>query len=219
MEIKYLGHSCFLINTKTATLVIDPFEEKAVGFPMPKVSADIVLVTHQHPDHNNVEAVGGLPTQAGTPFLISGPGEYEVKDVKIDGLPSYHDSENGKQRGKNTVYQIRAEGMSLLHCGDLGHPLSDKQLEYIGNVDILLVPVGGTYTMGPEEAGSLVSQIEPKIIIPMHYKTHKHDKKSDVLLPLSDFLKVIGGTVQEEKSLKIKRENLPLETEVIVLGG
>lgn len=212
MEIKYLGHSCFLINTKTATLVVDPFDEKAVGFPMPKVSADIVLVTHQHPDHNNTSSVSG------NPFLIGGPGEYEVKDVKIDGIPGYHDSDNGKQRGKNTVYQIRAEGMSILHCGDLGHPLTDKQLEYIGNVDILLVPVGGTYTMGPEEAGSLVSQVEPKIIIPMHYKTSKHNKSFSEVLPLDNFLKEIGGTVREEKSLKIKRENLPLETEVVVLG-
>ncbi len=118
MEIKYLGHSSFLIETKTAKIVIDPFDEKSVGLPFPKVSADIVLVTHQHPDHNNVAAVSG------TPFVISGPGEYEVKNVKVDGLSCFHDADGGKERGKNTVYQIRSEGLSILHCGDLGHQLT-----------------------------------------------------------------------------------------------
>lgn len=212
MEIKYLGHSSFLINTKTATIVIDPFDEKATGFSFPKVSADIVLSTHSHPDHSNISGVSG------NPFIIAGPGEYEVKDVKVDGIPTFHDSQQGKERGKNTVYLIRAEGMSLLHCGDLGHTFSDKQLEYIGAVDILMVPVGGTYTIEPEEAGNLVAQIEPKIVIPMHYKTAKHGKSAEVLLPLDNFLKEIGGTVREEKTLKIKRENLPPEMEVVILG-
>ncbi len=212
MEIKYLGHSSFLIETKTAKIVIDPFDEKAVGLPFPKVSADIVLVTHQHPDHNNVAAV------AGTPFVISGPGEYEVKNVKVDGLSCFHDADGGKERGKNTVYQLRAEGLSILHCGDLGHQLTEAQLEYIGDVHILLVPVGGTFTLGPEEAAKLVGDTDPKIVIPMHYLTEKHGKNLAVLLPVDNFLKEMGGTPHYEKTLKVKRETLPEEMQIFVLG-
>lgn len=212
MEIKYLGHASFLLTTKAAAVVIDPFDPKMVGFAYPKVSADIVLVTHQHPDHNHVAAVGG------NPFVIAGPGEYEVKGVKVDGLSSYHDNEEGKQRGRNTVYLIRAEGLSVLHCGDLGHPLPEEQLEHLGEVHVLLLPVGGFYTLGPEEAAALVAQMEPKIVIPMHYRSEKHGAGFAQVAPLQDFLKEIGGAPRYEKVLKVKRDSLPEETQVVVLG-
>lgn len=211
MEIKYLGHAGFLVSTKSAAVVIDPFDPKMVGFAYPKVSADIVLVTHQHPDHNNVAAVGG------NPFVISGPGEYEVKGIKVDGLASYHDDKNGAERGRNTVYLIRAEGLSLLHGGDLGHPLLEDQLEHLGEVHILLLPVGGFYTIGPEAAAALVAQVEPKIVIPMHYRTEKHGTGFKELVGVDDFLKEMGGTPRYEKTLKVKRESLPEEMEVVVL--
>lgn len=212
MEIKYLGHSSFLISTKTAAVVIDPYDPKMVGFPFPKVSADIVLVTHAHGDHDNVAAVGG------SPFVISGPGEYEVKSVKVDGLSSYHDAKNGAERGKNTVYLVRAEGLSILHCGDLGHPLPESVLEHMGDIHILMVPVGGTYTLGPEEASNLVAQVEPKIVIPMHYRTDKAGATLKELLPLENFLKEMGGEPRYEKTLKVKRESLPEELQIVVLN-
>lgn len=218
MEIKYLGHASFLINTKAkpaggpaVSVVIDPFDPKMVGFPFPKVSADIVLVTHPHHDHDNVAAVGG-------PFVISGPGEYEVKGIKVDGLSSYHDDKKGTERGRNTLYLVRTEGLSLLHCGDLGHPLPEEQLEHLGEVHILLVPVGGFYTLGPEAAAKLVAQVEPKIVIPMHYRTEKHGAGFKELTGVDDFLKEMGGTPRYEKVLKVKRESLPEELQIVVLG-
>lgn len=220
MEIKYLGHASFLINTKAASVVIDPFDPKMVGFPFPKVSAEIVLVTHPHRDHDNVAAVGGPASgRAGSPFVISGPGEYEVRGIKIDGLSSYHDDKNGAERGRNTVYLIRAEGLSLLHCGDLGHPLPEAQLEHLGEIHILLVPVGGFYTLGPENAAGLVAQVEPKIVIPMHYRTERHSAGFTKVAPLQNFLKEMGGPPRYEKTLKVKRESLPEETQVVVLGS
>lgn len=212
MDIKYLGHSCFYISTKNANIVIDPYSEKMTGFSMPKVEADIVLVSHKHEDHNAVSSVSG------SPFVISGAGEYEVREVKVDGLETYHDSKKGAERGRNTLYQIRVEGLSIVHCGDLGHLLSDSQVEYMGVVNILMVPVGGVYTIGAEEAGKLIAQLEPNIVIPMHYKTGKHGKDFSDVAPLEEFLKTIGGEPRTEKVLKIKRETLPEEQQVVVLG-
>lgn len=213
MYISWLGHSCFKIEAKTngesITVVIDPYED-SVGLKLPRVKADIVLVTHEHFDHNAVESLKGEPT------VIRGAGEYEVKKVVVYGVPTYHDSSNGSERGTNTCYRIDAEDLSVVHLGDLGHPLTNDQLELLEDVDILLIPVGGTYTIDAKQAGQIVSQIEPRIVIPMHYAVPGLKFELD---PVEKFLKEMGAQKAEViDKLKITKKELMTEgTKVIVL--
>lgn len=212
MEIAYLGHSSFKIRPKNVTLVTDPFNSESVGLPFPKVEADIVTVSHNHEDHNQTGQVGG------NPFIISGPGEYEVKEVLIFGLASFHDSSRGSARGKNTIYLIEAEGMRLCHLGDLGHKLDAEQLEEINGVDVLFLPVGGVYTLDPAEASAVVSQIEPKIVIPMHFQVKGlNPAVYGKLATAEDFLKEMGEKAEILSKLVINREKLPEERQIIIL--
>lgn len=191
--------------------MIDPFEEKT-GLKVPSFSADILLITHDHYDHNNASAVKG------NPFLINGPGEYEVKGVFIQGIPSFHDDVQGKERGANTVYVIETENMRFCHMGDFGqNQLTDEQLEQIGKVDILMVPVGGNYTINSSEAQKVVGQIEPKIVIPMHYQLPKLSIDLD---GVEKFLKAMGkNSIEPQDKLTIKNSALPKEkeTEIVIL--
>lgn len=214
-KIMWAGQSCFNISVSnsrdhTADIVIDPFDEK-IGLKVPNFSADILLVSHQHYDHNNTKAVKG------TPFFIEGPGEYEVKGVFIQGISSFHDNKEGKERGFNTIYTIEAEGLRFCHLGDLGQSqLTDEQLEKIGNVDVLMIPVGGTYTIDSAEAQKIISQIEPRIVIPMHYELPKLKIKLD---GVGKFLKAMGKTsVASQDKFVIKSSNLPKDgIEIVVL--
>jgi len=218
MTIRYLGCSSFLIKTKEGTVLIDPFNPDAVGLPFPKVSADIVLVTHDHPDHNNVDAVKAVPGGREEPFVIHGPGEYELSGIKVWGFSCYHDKKRGSERGKNTVYLLEAEGLMLCHLGDLGEPLDEQLAEEVGNPDILFVPTGGVYTIDHEEAAQLVGRLEPKIVVPMHYKIEGMGEIFKELSGVSEFLEemgVAGATPQGE--LKVAVATLPEETEVVVL--
>jgi L-ascorbate metabolism protein UlaG (beta-lactamase superfamily) len=158
MEIKYIGHSSFFIKTKTAKIVTDPFNPSSVGLKFPKTEADVVTISHNHPDHNYVEGVkdGAL--------VIDWPGEFEKNEVRINGFPTFHDNKKGEERGQNTMYKFEAENISILHCGDLGHALMTQQSKTIGGVDILLIPTGGFYTITAEEAVKVVQEIEPSII-------------------------------------------------------
>lgn len=208
MQITWYGQSFFEIRIKNEekdhlSLTIDPFDE-SLGLKVPKIKSQILLITHSHPDHSNIKAIKGEP------FLIEEPGEYEVKEVFIKGILSFHDNLQGKERGTNVIYKIKAEEINLCHLGDLGQKeLSSEQLEEIGQVDILMIPVGGVYTIDAKEAASIVSQIEPKIVIPMHYKIPRLKLK----LESSDkFLKIIGAEkVQPQKNLKIKSKDLTKE--------
>lgn len=193
-------------------VVTDPFDAY-VGFKFPKVEADIVTVSHDHQDHNQKQLVGGRP------YVIDGPGEYEVKGVSVLGLQTFHDEVQGQKRGKNTVYRIEFEGISLSHLGDLGHPLSSSQLGELNGVDILFIPVGGVYTIGPKRAVEVISQIEPKIVIPMHYRVpeQKGDKTFGQLTGVKEFLKEIGEEVTPQLKLLVSRDSLPSEREVVVL--
>src|SRR4030042_450222 len=188
MNITWKGQSFFQITSSQGkdghvNLVIDPFGEET-GLRVPKLEADILLVTHQHKDHNNVRAVSG------SPFLVDGPGEYEVKEVSIQGIQSFHDSSQGKDKGSNTIYVIGAEDIRLCHLGDLGQKeLTSEQVEQIGDVDILMIPVGGNFTIESKEAVKIMSQIEPSVIIPMHYSLPKLKIKLDAL---DKFLKTMG---------------------------
>jgi len=221
MHITFHGQSCFEILIKQekdsdTKLVIDPYDEKT-GLRIPKLEADIILISHDHFDHNNVKGV--LPAKKEeSPFVIDGPGEYEKKGVFINGIPGFHDNSNGKERGRITMYTIDAEEMRLLHLGDLGQKeLTDEQMERIGDVDILMIPVGGTFTISSKEAVSIMSQIEPKIIIPMHYKIPKLTLEID---DLQKFLKEMGlKSLEPLPKIVIKKKDLPDdEAKIIVLN-
>jgi len=214
MQISWKGQACFHIvvqrnKQEQVKIVIDPFDP-SIGLKMPLLDADVVLSTHDHEDHNNINACKGA-------FVVTGPGEYEIKDVSIQGLSSFHDDVEGKERGKNTIYVIDVESMRLCHLGDLGQDeLSSDQVSKIGNVDILFVPVGGVYTIGAKAAAKVVSQIEPRIVIPMHYllaglkfKLHKVD----------EFLKEMGvknAEAQNKFTVKV-RDFSSEETKIVLL--
>jgi len=210
VRINYLGHAAIKIKSRKTSVVVDPFSKESVGFPMKKTKAQIVVCTHEHADHASLEGVKNE-----SPFLIKAPGEYELHEVFIKGIESYHDKKKGKERGKNTIFIIKAEGVSICHLGDLGCSLTEKQIDQINGVDVLLIPVGGFYTIGPEEAVKVIGQIEPSIVIPVHFKTKDH--KIEKLEPIDVFLKEVGGKVREEERLVISKGSLPEETEVVVL--
>jgi len=221
-KITWAGQSCFQIlvsNSKDIQvyIVIDPFDEK-IGLKLPNLNADILLVTHDHYDHNNVDDIKPSSAGGGNPFLIKGPGEYEVKGVFIQGIPSFHDNQEGRERGNNTIYTIETEGMRICHLGDLGQKqLTDEQLDKIGTVDILMIPVGGTYTISSAEAPKVIGQIDPKIVIPMHYSLPK--LKVD-LEDVNKFLKAMGKNSSEGvDKLIVKLSTLPKDgqTEIVVL--
>lgn len=212
MDIYFYSQALFKLKGKTATVVIDPFDPQAIGLKLPKpqeLEADAVLITHDHPDHNNLSAVSGNPVR------IMGPGEYEIKGVSINGVSLYHDKTQGSERGKNTIYNIQIDGLNVTHLGDLGHTLSEEQIEEIGNTDILMVPVGGTYTIDAKLAAEVVAELEPKIIIPMHYKLPGLKVELD---EVDKFLKEMGAeNVVSQTKLTITRDKLPEEPQVVVL--
>lgn len=214
MNIVWKGQSCFQIATQKnktpVNITIDPFGPE-IGLRPPTQAADIVLVTHDHTDHNNVKSVGGEP------FVVEGPGEYEIKGVFIQGILSWHDSQEGKQHGQNTIYTIESEDLRICHMGDIGQKeLTDEQLQKIGEVDILMIPVGGNYTVSEKEAMKIMSQIEPKITIPMHFHVPKLKAKVD---GVEKFLKSLGlKSVKPEQKLSVKKKDiLPDEAKVVVL--
>jgi len=214
MQIVWHGHSLFHITTTSQKnspvgIVIDPFD-KNTGLRVPKLEADILLVTHQHHDHNNIKAVSG------NPFLIEGSGEYEVKKVFVQGIPSFHDNLQGEKRSTNTIYVINTEELRLCHLGDFGqNELTEEQLEKIGGVDILMIPVGGTYTIGAKEASKIILQLEPRITIPMHYALPKLKFK---LESLNKFLKLFKiESLTPIKKLSIKKRDLTSDEAKIVI--
>jgi len=212
MTISWYGHSCFKITNQGGhlTIITDPFD-KNIGLKPPRASADIVTVSHQHNDHNNIKAISGEP------FIIDGPGEYEIKGIRIIGCSSFHDKEQGQKRGLNTIYLIEVDKIRLCHLGDFGEKqLSDEQLEAIGPVDILIMPIGGVYTIGAAEAVKAAEQIEPHLIIPMHYKLS--GLKID-LAGLEEFLKELGLNKKPaiEKLTIRKKDLVGKEMEVVVM--
>jgi len=209
MTIFWLGQAAFKIIDKEVTIAIDPYDK--IGLKMPKFQADILLITHDHSDHNYREAIKGEP------FIIDSQGEYEVKNVFVYGLPAFHDNKEGAESGKITIYVIELEGMKIAHLGDIGQEsLTDEQLEELEGVDILLIPVGGEETINGTGAVKIISQIQPRIVIPMHYKIPGVNTK---LEPVDKFLKEFGVSAPEKmEKLKISKKDLPQEeTKVIIL--
>ncbi|HAG11458.1 MAG TPA: MBL fold metallo-hydrolase [Desulfotomaculum sp.] len=165
MKISWLGHACFLIRSIDGTAIItDPFDD-SVGYPQPRAAADLITVSHQHFDHNAVEMVSGKPR------VIQTAGEHRVNGLKITGIPCYHDNAKGSLRGKNLIFVFEEDGFRVCHLGDLGHIPDQKLLGEIGNIDVLLIPVGGLYTIDASEAKEVISLITPSYVVPMHYKT------------------------------------------------
>jgi L-ascorbate metabolism protein UlaG (beta-lactamase superfamily) len=214
MIVTWIGHSCFKIQDKTGPegvkVVTDPFDKK-IGFKAPNFEADIVTVSHNHYDHSNVDSIRG------NPFVIDSAGEYDKKGVAVVGIESYHDAKEGKERGKNIIYRIDIDDMSVAHLGDLGHELDTKQLERLEGTDILLIPVGGKYTIDAKKEVEVVRQVEPRIVIPMHYKI-KGLKITDID-GVEKFVKELGQKPTYEEKLKINKKDLPQEDmELVILS-
>lgn len=212
MEIIHLGHSSFLIKGSDYSIVTDPFDEAMVGMKFPQVSADLVTISHDHADHNQSSKVSEVKR------IISVPGEYEINSVTIRGIGTYHDQEKGKDRGKNIIFVFDIEGVTVCHLGDLGHDLSESVIQEIGNVHVLMVPIGGLYTINSKEAVDLVQKIEPNYIIPMHYNSPRLNPK--VFAKLEDekpFLAALGFKVEQMKKLSLKQSSFPMEDQTVVL--
>ncbi len=214
MTITWYGQSCFKLETREAILAIDPFS-KDIGLAPPRFHADIVLVTHHHADHDNTAVIAG---RNGEPKIIDGPGEYEMNGLAVTGIPTFHDEHGGKERGANTVFRIETEGISIVHLGDFGESsLREETAEGLGDVDILLIPVGGVFTIDAGTAAKIANQIEPRIVIPMHYRLPNLKIK---LGAVGDFLKEYGAAGAERlDKLNVKKKDLPQEkTRTIALN-
>jgi len=208
MDIDWSGHSCFRIRGRQAAVVTDPYPPD-LGYSLGKPTADIVTVSHQHPSHSYVQGVGGEPK------LVTRPGEYEISGVLIIGIPTFHDAEGGGKRGKNTVYLMEIDGMTICHLGDLGHVLTAEQVEEIDDVDVLLLPVGGVSTINAPMAAEVIRQIEPKVVVPMHYKTPALNRE---LGTVEKFLKEMGiERMNSQPKLSLTPSSLPISTQVFLL--
>lgn len=212
MNITWFGQSCFRVEAKEGSVLIDPFSNET-GLRPPRIKDDLVLVTHEHYDHN---ATQDVPDDS---FVIRGPGEYERKGISVRGIASFHDDQEGAERGFNTMYLIKAEDLTICHLGDLGQKaLDDEQVQAIGNVDVLLIPVGGTYTIDAKQATHVIAQIEPKIVVPMHYKIPKLTIPN--LQSVDVFIKEVGLEAQKGEKLKVSGNTLPAEeTQLFVFSA
>ncbi len=209
MNIEWSGHSCFKIEGSRSTVITDPYSP-SLGYSLGEPRANIVTVSHQHPGHSYAQAVGGKPK------LITSPGEYEISDVFILGIATFHDDVKGKDKGKNTVYVIELDDISICHLGDLGHVLTSEQAEEIGDVDVLMLPVGGVRTINASVAAQIVRQLEPKVVVPMHYKTPAPIDWD--LEPVDKFLKEIGvKEISPQTKLSLTKSNLPVNMQVFLL--
>lgn len=209
MEITWYGHACFRLRAPEATVVTDPFT-KELGYNLPTVRTDIVTVSHDHANHSYVKGVKGRFK------VVQGPGEYEINGVFIYGIPTFHDGRRGRDRGKNTVYLFEFEDLTVCHLGDLGHMPTQTQVETLGDVDVLLIPVGGHYTINAAQAAEVINLLEPRVVLPMHYKTDLCQVKLD---PVDRFLTEMGLKKAEPRdTLKVTKSRLSDETQVTVLA-
>lgn len=208
MEITWLGHSCFRLKGKEAVVIIDPYPPD-LGYSLGNPQANILALTHPHPNHSYVQGVAGEPKK------ISGPGEYEIAGVFVSGISCFHDNTQGQKLGKNTIYHIVIDDVAICHLGDLGHVPPPDMIEDIGNVEVLLVPVGGVSTIDAAAAAETVRRLQPKVVIPMHYKTPAVMKELD---PIDKFLKEIGvKEVSSQPKLSLTRTTLSPPTQVVLL--
>jgi len=214
MKIKWYGHAAFLITSDQGVKIItDPYESGAYGgqlaYGQIKDQSDIALTSHDHADHNDTKS---LP---GSPQIVKSSGSKTVKGISFKGIPTYHDSSKGSERGTNTIFTFSVDGIRVCHLGDLGHILSEKELVEIGPVDILLIPVGGYFTIDSKEATRVAEQLKAKVLIPMHFKT---EKCGFPIAPVEDFLKGKPNSRRPGTSeVTFDKTTLPHQMEVVVL--
>jgi L-ascorbate metabolism protein UlaG (beta-lactamase superfamily) len=212
MKVKWLGHSCFLITSEEGTrLITDPYTVGAgISYSAIKESADVVTVSHEHGDHNNVSAVKGSPQ------VIKGSGAKTAAGIEFNGIATYHDESRGREKGANTVFCFTVDGVRLCHLGDLGHLLSKEQAAAVGAVDILFIPVGGFFTIDAATASQVCQQLKPKVIIPMHFKTPK------CAYPISTVDSFLKGKERvrrwDKGEAEFRAGELPVESEIVVLA-
>lgn len=213
MDITSLGHSAFRLRGKSASVVTDPYDSTMVGLKFPKhTEASVVTISHDHEDHNAASIVEG------NPYVIRGPGEYDVQGISVVGFSSFHDDKEGSVRGKNTIYRIEIDGIVIVHLGDLGHELTSSQVEALDGVDILMIPVGGTFTIDAKTAVKIVKEIDPYIVIPMHYQRPELNQKAfGELEPVATFVKEIGKEAVQMSKLPVSRDKLTEEMQVVIL--
>ncbi|HXG41835.1 MAG TPA: MBL fold metallo-hydrolase [Dehalococcoidia bacterium] len=208
MEITWLGHSCFRLRGRQTTVITDPCPP-STGYQLGRPTAHIVTVSHQHEDHSYVQGV------AGSPKVLDAPGEYDIAGTFVTAVPTYHDGRKGAARGPNLVFVLEMDGLTLCHLGDLGHLPTPEQVELLSGVDVLFVPVGGHGTLDGAQAAEVVSLLEPKVVIPMHYRTPACRLSLD---PLDRFLKELDlEALEPQKRLSLTAGSLPETTEVVVL--
>ncbi|HXT36502.1 MAG TPA: MBL fold metallo-hydrolase [Chloroflexota bacterium] len=206
VDISFLGHSCFRLRGKDVTLITDPYQF-ALGRPPLRLQAEIVTISHDHPGHNNAAVVSGNPK------VIQGPGEYEIRSVLITGVATFHDGVSGRERGRNTIYVIQMEDVRLCHLGDLGHVLNAEQIDEIGSVDVLFVPARGA-VLDMSRASEVISQIEPSIIVPMHFQAADEEG----LASIEKFCHEMGlRQIVPQPKLAVTKTSIPQETQVIVM--
>ena len=209
MDITWLGHSCFVIKGKETTVITDPCPPNS-GYLIGDPTADIITLSHFHPGHSYIEGVVDNPKQ------VKGPGEYEIGGIFITGVAAFHDDKKGSIKGKSTIYVIEMDDIALCHLGDLGHPLGPRLIEEIGDIDILFLPVGEVSTISSDIAAATVKQLNPRIVIPMHYKTELSD---DNLEQVDKFLNKMGIQYLEiVPKLSINSSSLPSNTQTVVLN-
>ncbi|MBI2305564.1 MAG: MBL fold metallo-hydrolase [Chloroflexi bacterium] len=209
MKLKWYGQAAFLIAAQDGTRIItDPYTPgERLTYSAIDEAADIVTVSHEHFDHNNVAGVKGKPQ------VVRGVGDHAVKGIQFKGVSAYHDTTQGSQRGPNTIFTFTVDGMKVCHLGDLGHPLSDKEVAEMGPVDVLLAPVGGYFTIDAQAAAKVCDQLGAKVVIPMHFKTPQAD------LPISsvDGFVALRRNVRRIEGSEVEIEVLPAAQETVVL--
>jgi L-ascorbate metabolism protein UlaG (beta-lactamase superfamily) len=211
MKVKFLGHAAFLLTSNSGVRIItDPYKpgcfDGGIKYDPITEKADIVTISHEHDDHNETNING-------SPAFIKGTNKQTIKEITISGTDVYHDTSEGKERGSNIIYNISIDGINVVHLGDLGHELSLEDIEKIGKVDVLLIPVGGYFTIDAKVADSVIKMLKPKIVIPMHFKT---DKCGFPIATIDEFTKD-KDFKEIEDELVISKEELPDTTAIYYL--
>jgi L-ascorbate metabolism protein UlaG (beta-lactamase superfamily) len=206
IQIRWHGHSCFEIKNNI-TLVTDPHDGKSIGIPAPNVEGDIILVSHDHYDHNSIKSVEKDGSK-----IVNEENKRDIFNIPINGFKTYHDSHLGEKRGDNIIFKFTIDGISFCHLGDLGHIPDEEVIHKIGEVDVLFIPIGGNFTIDSKQAWEIVNLIKPKITIPMHYKI------GGLSLPIEgidSFLEIIKDEiVKVGNEIEIEKEDLPKNHEI-----